>query len=43
MTAKVQELGMAFNCKSGVGWIADGVDWVGYRHWCHYKLIRKRP
>jgi RNA-directed DNA polymerase len=42
MAAKVQELGMAFNCKSGVGWIADGVDWVGYRHWCHYKLIRKR-
>jgi RNA-directed DNA polymerase len=42
MDAKVQELGLAFNCKSGVGWIADGVDWVGYRHWSHYKLIRKR-
>jgi hypothetical protein len=40
--AKVQELGMQLNSKSGVGWIADGVDWVGYRHWTHYKLIRKR-
>lgn len=40
--AKVQELGMRLNSKSGVGWIADGVDWVGYRHWTHYKLIRKR-
>jgi hypothetical protein len=39
---KVQELGMQLNSKSGVGWIADGVDWVGYRHWRHYKLIRKR-
>jgi hypothetical protein len=42
MNVKVQELGLAFNCKSGVGWIADGVDWVGYRHWSNYKLIRKR-
>ncbi len=40
--AKVQELGMQLNSKSGVGWIADGVDWVGYRHWTGYKLIRKR-
>ena len=40
--AKVQELGMQLNSKSAVGWIADGVDWVGYRHWTHYKLIRKR-
>lgn len=40
--AKVQELGMRLNSKSGIGWIADGVDWVGYRHWTHYKLIRKR-
>lgn len=42
MDAKVQELGLRLNSKSGVGWIADGVDWVGYRHWMHYKLIRKR-
>jgi hypothetical protein len=40
--AKVQGLGMQLNSKSGVGWIADGVDWVGYRHWANYKLIRKR-
>jgi RNA-directed DNA polymerase len=40
--AKVQELGMQLNSKSGVGWVADGVDWVGYRHWADYKLIRKR-
>lgn len=40
--AKVQDLGMQLNSKSAVGWIADGVDWVGYRHWTHYKLIRKR-
>lgn len=42
MDAKVQELGLRLNSKSGVGWIANGVDWVGYRHWMHYKLIRKR-
>jgi retron-type reverse transcriptase len=40
--AKVQELGLRLNSKSGVGWLADGVDWVGYRHWATYKLIRKR-
>jgi RNA-directed DNA polymerase len=39
---KVQELGLRLNSKSGVGWVADGVDWVGYRHWATYKLIRKR-
>lgn len=42
MDAKVQELGLQLNSKSGLGWIADGVDWIGYRHWTHYKLIRKR-
>jgi hypothetical protein len=42
MDAKVQEVGLALNSKSSVGWIADGVDWVGYRHWANYKLIRKR-
>ena len=42
MAAKVEELGLKLNSKSGVGWIADGVDWVGYRHWRGYKLIRKR-
>lgn len=42
MDSKVQEIGLQLNSKSGVGWIADGVDWVGYRHWSSYKLIRKR-
>jgi RNA-directed DNA polymerase len=42
MDNKLQQLGLQLNSKSGVGWIADGVDWVGYRHWPHYKLIRKR-
>ena len=42
MGTKVREFKLEFNSKSGIGWIADGVDWVGYRHWTHYKLIRKR-
>ena len=42
MKEKVEALGLQLNSKSGVGWIADGVDWVGYRHWATYKLIRKR-
>uniref|UniRef100_UPI003F699E07 hypothetical protein n=1 Tax=Vulcanococcus sp. TaxID=2856995 RepID=UPI003F699E07 len=42
MEGKVQELGMELNSKSSVGWVDDGVDWVGYRHWRTYKLIRKR-
>jgi len=42
MAAKVRELGLQLNSKSSVGWIPDGVDWVGYRHWRTYKLIRKR-
>jgi hypothetical protein len=40
--SKVAELGLRLNSKSGVGWVADGIDWVGYRHWATYKLIRKR-
>jgi retron-type reverse transcriptase len=39
---KVQSIGFKLNSKSGVGCIADGVDWVGYRHWENYKIIRKR-
>ena len=35
-------LGRRLNSKSGVGWVVDGIDWVGYRHWATYKLIRKR-
>lgn len=42
INCKVQELNLKLNSKSGVGWIADGIDWVGYRHWRQYKLIRKR-
>jgi RNA-directed DNA polymerase len=40
--SQLEQLGMVFNSKSGVGWIADGVDWVGYRHWPSYKILRKR-
>jgi retron-type reverse transcriptase len=39
---QVQLIGFQLNSKSGVGAIADGVDWVGYRHWKNYKIIRKR-
>lgn len=42
ITNKVKELKMDLNSKSGVGWVDQGVDWVGYRHWKNYKLIRKR-
>jgi hypothetical protein len=42
LEVQVAALGMVFNSKSGVGWIADGVDWVGYRHWPSYKILRKR-
>jgi hypothetical protein len=42
MAQKVEGLGMKLNSKSAVGWVDDGVDWVGYRHWRTYKLIRKR-
>ena len=42
IAAKVEALGLKLNSKSGIGWIADGIDWVGYRHWSNYKLIRKR-
>lgn len=42
MDGKVRELGLQLNSKSGIGWVADGIDWVGYRHWRTYKLIRKR-
>jgi len=42
MAQKVEELGMKLNSKSAVGWVDDGVDWVGYRHWRTHKLIRKR-
>jgi hypothetical protein len=42
MAAKVEQLGLQLNTKSAVGWVDDGIDWVGYRHWASYKLIRKR-
>jgi retron-type reverse transcriptase len=42
ITDKVEQLGLQLNSKSGVGWVDDGIDWVGYRHWSSYKLIRKR-
>lgn len=42
IAAKLAELGLQLNSKSGIGWVADGIDWVGYRHWRSYKILRKR-
>lgn len=39
---QVQSIGFQLNSKSSVGCIADGIDWIGYRHWETYKIIRKR-
>lgn len=40
--AAVRSIGLTLNSKSSVGMIRDGIDWVGYRHWKGYKIIRKR-
>jgi RNA-directed DNA polymerase len=42
MRGKAAELKLSLNSKSGVHYVADGVDWVGYRHWRGKRLIRKR-
>ena len=42
MNTAVNNIGLTLNSKSSVGLIADGIDWVGYRHWKGYKIIRKR-
>lgn len=39
---KAGELNLTLNSKSGVHYVPDGVDWVGYRHWPGKRLIRKR-
>lgn len=42
LAAKISELGLQLNSKSGIHYVPDGVDWVGYRHWPGKRLIRKR-
>ncbi len=42
MGDKAAEIGLKLNSKSGVHYVPDGVDWVGYRHWPGKRLIRKR-
>lgn len=42
MDSMVRSIGLTLNSKSSIGLIADGIDWVGYRHWKGYKIIRKR-
>lgn len=42
MQNKAAELKLSLNSKSGVYYVPDGIDWVGYRHWPTKKLIRKR-
>ena len=42
MDEAVRSIGLTLNSKSSVGLVADGIDWVGYRHWKGYKIIRKR-
>lgn len=39
---KAGELKLTLNSKSGIHYVPDGVDWVGYRHWPGKRLIRKR-
>lgn len=38
---KLESLGMHLNPSSHVGFCSDGIDWVGYRHWPEYRLVRK--
>lgn len=39
---KIKDFKLILNQKSGIHYIPDGIDWVGYRHWRTKKLIRKR-
>ena len=39
---KAAEIKLTLNSKSGIHYVPDGVDWVGYRHWPGKRLIRKR-
>jgi RNA-directed DNA polymerase len=42
MRDKAAEVKLRLNSKSGIHYVPDGVDWVGYRHWPGKRLIRKR-
>lgn len=39
---KASELKLTLNSKSGIHYVPDGIDWVGYRHWPGKRLVRKR-
>ena len=36
------DLKMQLNPKSGIHYVDNGVDWIGYRHYRFYKIIRKK-
>jgi hypothetical protein len=38
---RLNSLGLALNPCSHIGPCSAGIDWVGYRHWSGYRLIRK--
>jgi RNA-directed DNA polymerase len=39
--SKLEELHFSLNPSSHIGRVSSGIDWVGYRHWLKYKLVRK--
>jgi hypothetical protein len=39
--SKLEELRFSLNPFSHIGRVSSGIDWVGYRHWLKYKLVRK--
>lgn len=41
LESKLRDLRFSLNPSSHVGRISSGIDWVGYRHWLGYKLVRK--
>lgn len=41
LNSKLEEFRFSLNPSSHIGQISSGVDWVGYRHWPSYKLVRK--
>lgn len=38
---KLKDLRFSLNPSSHIGKVSSGIDWVGYRHWPRYKLVRK--
>lgn len=38
---RLNGLGLALNPCSHIGPCSSGIDWVGYRHWPEYRLVRK--